>query len=145
MIQEFARTSTSPDILPVASRPALYMSFLGLSTQPRRRVILRSSRLQSPPARPRSSSNRSPLAALRAPNWPAVGTSVARIRYEQLRLATLAVPENFRAPWGERANLAFRKVISGEGYPPACCASGGGSSTSPRGFLALSASHVKGR
>jgi hypothetical protein len=32
------------------------------------------------------------------PNWPAVDTSVARIRYEQLRLATLAVPENFRAP-----------------------------------------------
>src|SRR5215216_6138433 len=69
-----------------------------LFTQRRRRRILRSSRLQSPPAQPRSSSYRTTLRPLWSPNRCVVDTFVARIRYERLRLATLLVPENFHAP-----------------------------------------------
>src|SRR5215216_1682682 len=65
---------------------------------PEKRRMLRSSRLQSPPAQPRSSSYRTTLRPLWSPNRSVVDTFVARIRYERLRLATLLVPENFHAP-----------------------------------------------
>jgi hypothetical protein len=73
--------------------------------------VLRSSRLQSPPAQPRSSNYRTTLRPLRTQNRSLVTTIVARIRYERLRLPTLIVPENFHnfdAPW-DRGKASFSK------------------------------------
>ena len=110
--------------------------------------VLRSSRLQSPPAQPRSSNYRTTLRPLWTQNRSLVTTIVARIRYERLRLPTLIVPENFHnfdAPWdwGKAsfskgwylAKDAPRRVVQAEGDP-----------LLRRGaLLALSANYVKGR
>jgi hypothetical protein len=110
--------------------------------------VLRSSRLQSPPAQPRSSNYRTTLRPLWTQNRSLVTTIVARIRYERLRLPTLIVPENFHnfdAPW-DRGKASFskgwylakdapRRVVQAEGDP-----------LLRRGaLLALSANYVKGR
>jgi hypothetical protein len=107
--------------------------------------VLRSSRLQSPPARPRSSNYRTTLRPLWTQNRSLVTTIGARIRYERLRLPTLIVPENFHAPW-DRGKASFskgwylakdapRRVVQAEGEP-----------LLRRGaLLALSANYVKGR
>src|SRR5215211_3816405 len=117
----------------------------GLFTQRPRRGILLSSRLQGPPAQPRSSSYRTTLRPLWSPNRSVVDTFVARIRYERLRLPTLIVPEKFHAPW-DRDKASFskgwylakdapRRVVQAEGDP-----------LLRRGaLLALSANFVKGR
>jgi hypothetical protein len=100
--------------------------------------VLRSSRLQSPPAQPRSSNYRTTLRPLWTQNRSLVTTIVARIRYERLRLPTLAPWDRGKASFSKGWYLAKdapRRVVQAEGDP-----------LLRRGaLLALSANYVKGR
>ena len=70
--------------------------FLPLFTQRPRRIVLRNSRLQSPPLAPGPVPIGPARSALLPRSRGSVATSVARNRCKPLRLATSKLPENFR-------------------------------------------------
>ena len=119
-------------------------SIIDLLTGVRGRGIRRSSRLQSPPAQPRSSSY-SPPPTSWSPNRSVLDTFVARIRYERLRLATLLVPENFHAPIGPGQSQLLGRLYLAKDAPRRVVQAEGNFFAEGLPTLALSASYVKGR